>query len=185
MPQPALMTKLADPSADTKPWYRYLWPWLVMLPPAASVIAGLTTAWLADGPPALVVDDYADIAQVTVERAERDERARDLRLAAQVQLRPADQRPTPVRVVLSAGDVGFRLPAQLLLELIHPTREELDRRVTLQSEGGAYVGVLSRPPGRLYLQLSDTASQWRLVGELNARSVDLELLATRAVRSDE
>lgn len=34
-------------SPGTNPWYRQLWPWLVFLPPAAAVIGGFTTLYLA------------------------------------------------------------------------------------------------------------------------------------------
>ena len=81
----AVSMNMPDSDQD-KPWYRHLWPWLAMLPPAAAVIGGLTTVWLAGGPPALVVDDYADIARVTVERAERDRRASELGLSAEFSL---------------------------------------------------------------------------------------------------
>lgn len=41
------------------PWYRQLWPWLIMAPPCVSVIAGIALAWTAiwsdDG---LVTPDY-------------------------------------------------------------------------------------------------------------------------------
>ena len=41
------------------PWYRHLWPWLIIAPPAASVVAGLAMLWIAiasdDG---LVTPDY-------------------------------------------------------------------------------------------------------------------------------
>ena len=29
------------------PWYRQFWPWFLMLPPAAALIGGLATLWLA------------------------------------------------------------------------------------------------------------------------------------------
>ena len=32
---------------DTKPWYRQLWPWLLIIPPAAAVIGGGFTLYLA------------------------------------------------------------------------------------------------------------------------------------------
>src|SRR5512140_1636724 len=42
-----------------QPWYREPWPWILMAGPAAVVVAGFVTAWLAvrsdDG---LVMDDY-------------------------------------------------------------------------------------------------------------------------------
>ena len=44
---------------DIGPWYREPWPWLLMAGPAAVVVAGFATLWLAvssnDG---LVADDY-------------------------------------------------------------------------------------------------------------------------------
>lgn len=43
----------------TTPWYRQLWPWLIMAPPFVSVIAGIALLWTAissnDG---LVTPDY-------------------------------------------------------------------------------------------------------------------------------
>jgi len=32
---------------DNRPWYRQLWPWLVMIPPAAAVVGGFITLTLA------------------------------------------------------------------------------------------------------------------------------------------
>ena len=29
------------------PWYRQLWPWLIIIPPAGAVLGGLFTVWLA------------------------------------------------------------------------------------------------------------------------------------------
>jgi uncharacterized protein len=46
-------------SAPTaKPWYRQLWPWLLIVPPAAAVIGGAFTLYLAiTRPDALVRQD--------------------------------------------------------------------------------------------------------------------------------
>jgi hypothetical protein len=30
-----------------RPWYRQLWPWLLIIPPAAAVIGGMLTLYLA------------------------------------------------------------------------------------------------------------------------------------------
>jgi hypothetical protein len=41
-----------------KPWYRHVWPWLLMVPPAAAVIGGGVTLYLAlTRPDALVRKD--------------------------------------------------------------------------------------------------------------------------------
>jgi hypothetical protein len=34
-------------NATPKPWYRQLWPWLLMIPPTAAVIGGGITLYLA------------------------------------------------------------------------------------------------------------------------------------------
>ena len=40
------------------PWYRYPWPWVAIAIPAAAVIMGMTTLYLAlTNPDYLVVDD--------------------------------------------------------------------------------------------------------------------------------
>lgn len=46
-------------ATDTRPWYRYRWPWILISMPAASVVLGvilITTAM--NNPAILVVDDY-------------------------------------------------------------------------------------------------------------------------------
>jgi len=45
-------------AAVTKPWYRHYWPWLLIVPPAAAVVGGLFTLYLAvSRPDALVRKD--------------------------------------------------------------------------------------------------------------------------------
>jgi hypothetical protein len=45
-------------SRSSRPWYRQLWPWLLMLPPAMAVIGGAITLYLAlSRPDALVRQD--------------------------------------------------------------------------------------------------------------------------------
>ena len=50
---------------QTKPWYRYPWPWVAIAIPGAAVIMGITTLVLAlSNPDPLVVDKstYRDIS---------------------------------------------------------------------------------------------------------------------------
>ena len=161
---------------DDRPWYRHLWPWLLMIPPAGAVIGGGLTAWLAGGPPALVVDDYSEIALATERRLARDQRAAELGLQAALLLDTAvSQRAIDVRLRLSARADGFEPPERILLKFIHPTHAELDRAGALQRRGQEYAGRLERPPGRLYLQLGDPDGRWRLVGELQPGATCLDL----------
>lgn len=61
----------------SKPWYKHLWPWLVMLPPLAAVIGGVVTLILAGGPPDLVVDDLDKRAELVPLEADRAGAARN------------------------------------------------------------------------------------------------------------
>lgn len=162
-------------NTDTKPWYRQIWPWLVMVPPAAAVVGGFWTAWLAGGPPALVVDDYGEIAMVTQQRYARDQRARELQLSGGLEFMAAASDMGTVRVHVNAGDSRFVLPAAVRLQLVHPTREQADRDALLSGGNGQYSGEIERPPGRVYVQLADLDETWRLVGELQAGSTQLDL----------
>ena len=59
----------------SKPWYKYLWVWLIMLPPLAAVIGGLVTFILAGGPPDLVSDSFGENSAEVRSEINRDGRA--------------------------------------------------------------------------------------------------------------
>jgi hypothetical protein len=73
-------------------------------------------------------------------------------------------------------------PAGLVLQLIHPTKQELDQTIELTGSEGRYVGQpyrsASQSPSRYYVALSDKAATWRLTGELAAAATTLELHAS-------
>jgi len=166
-----------------RPWYRQFWPWFIMAFPAASVVGGLLTFYLAGGEPAMVVDDYGRIAMVTARRAERTQRAADLGLSARLTF----MAESGIQVALEQNAVEGAegpdyWPGSLLLELVHPTRSELDREVELAGSLGRYAGDVDRPPGRYYVLLSDASGTWRLTGELADGAAGLELDA--GVRSE-
>ena len=157
------------------PWYRHVWPWLLMIPPASAVIGGFMTAYLAGGPPALVVDDYGTIAMATQQRVGRDNRARELGLTARLGLAQATATgEQAVHVELEQAE-SSGLPEQVVLQLVHPTRAEFDRETVLLRGTHGYQGRIHRPVGRLYVQLGDVPGTWRLLGELAARADTLEL----------
>lgn len=164
------------------PWYRQFWPWFIMSIPAASVIGGLLTFYLAGGEPSMVVDDYGRIAMVTAQLAQRDKRAEQLGLNARLTFAvTADQGVQLITVNLKQRTEADELPASLLLQLVHPTLSELDRSIELVGSEGLYAGRMERPPGRYYVSLSDTEESWRLTGNLSAGTSSLELRASGRV----
>ncbi len=60
-------------SATTiRPWYRQLWPWLLMLPPALSVVGGAVTYYLAVTRPESLVSQDCVQDGVTMRCGETD-----------------------------------------------------------------------------------------------------------------
>ncbi len=167
---------MAEPIPQ-KPWYKYWLLWAAMVPPAAAVIGGLVTAWLAGGPPDLVVDDYGEIALATQQRLERDQLARSLGLSAWLTVEPGRQPDTPATVLvrLSAEGKPYTRPVSLQLQVIHPTTAAKDQALELKRVDDHYAGRLHWPQTRYYLQLSDPASRWRLIGETRGGQRQLAL----------
>lgn len=158
--------------AAAKPWYREPWPWLLMAGPAAVVVAGFATLYLAvtseDG---LVVDDYYRRGLAINSTLAREERARTLGLSATLELSPRRDR---VQVRL-AGATGRPLP--LRLRLVHPTRVGQDQSVTLLYHPVEAYAAALKPveSGTWHVVIEDQAAGWRLAGTLPARHNRLEL----------
>ena len=166
-----------DPT-HPEPWYRQFWPWFLILLPALSVVGSIVTIVIAsNNPHAMVVDDYARIGLATHRKMERDGRAAELGMAAEIRL---DSDPAEIRVSL-AGDAPR--PDHLVLLLSHPTLSGSDRRLLLPGYGEIYSGRLAQPlTGRWYVQLSPPGDEWRLAGELDDSTVTLKLIPAAGAR---
>lgn len=149
-------------SADTQPWYKERWPWLLMAGPAVVIVAGVITVWLAvvsnDG---LVTDDYYKQGMTVNQSLHRDHQAGELGLHADVMRSGLN-----IRLLLGA-DKDVSLPAELFLKVAHPTRAGQDQLVKVTLEGqGFYTGKLAADiSGRWLVSIEDPAGKWRLQGE--------------------
>ena len=141
------------------PWYRERWPWILMSGPAAVVVAGIATAWIAfataDG---LVADDYYKRG-LGINAVLKREQA-------------AAQRGIEARVERGDGVVRVRLrgaePPVLFLNLVHATRAGYDVRLRLERDmDGGYQAAL--PPlaaGHWRAVVDDPRGEWRVVQEV-------------------
>jgi uncharacterized protein len=162
------------------PWYRHLWPWLLMLGPAVAVLGGATTLWLAvvsdDG---LVADDYYKQGLAVNRVLSREQRAKALGYRARVSFLDG------IRVRLTATE-NLASTGRLKLLLVHPTQKASDASWFLNLDArGDYVAA-TRPAnaaswrGRRTLILEDEAQTWRLVGDMDTgRTQEVELTATK------
>jgi len=106
----------------TKPWYRQLWPWLLISGPAAVLLAGAVTTWLAfasaDG---LVAEDYYRQGLAINKVLAREEAAKQLGISADLEF--------------ESGRMRIRLknqsPEALFVHLAHATRAGHDQRLRL------------------------------------------------------
>ncbi len=146
----------APPGA--RPWYREPWPWILMAGPAAVIVAGAATIWLAvasaDG---LVADDYYKRGLAINQDLKRQQRAEERGITARV-----SQPPGRLRVQLQGA-----APEALFVQLVHATRPGMDQRVRLAPAGqGVYEAELSAlAPGRWRLILEDPRGEWKIVRE--------------------
>ncbi len=164
----------------SKPWYRHLTLWLVLMPAMGGVVAGLGIAVTGfSNPPQLVVDDRIDVGRATHQLHERERRAGELGLAARVHFDEAER----LQVILSSSE-GNDLPDQLAVTLYHPTMEDRDETYDLIRAGdGRYVAERSGDePGRRYVHVEpERDGEWRLIGERQAEDAVLELRPRRPV----
>ena len=161
-----------------RPWYRQIWPWALMAPPAASVIFWVVIITTMAGPPDLVVADYAKVGLTYAQDHTRLNAAAQLGVAA------------AARVDRRSGHVSLRLdglstpPATLELTLVHATNAQHDRTIDLQrNSAGLYHGDVGQPiTGARQLRLTPGGDQWLLTARLDAASEALDLVPYR--RSD-
>ena len=141
------------------PWYREPWPWIIMSGPAAVIVAGAITTWIAfataDG---LVADDYYKRG-LGINAVLKREQA-------------AAQRGIEVRIERSDSQVRVRLrgaePPVLFLSLVHATRAGNDVRLRLErAADGSYQAAL-RPlaAGHWRAVVDDPRGEWRVVQEI-------------------
>lgn len=143
-----------------KPWYRHRWPWLLMAGPAAVLVAGAITTWIAfasaDG---LVAEDYYKQGLGINRRLAREDAARQLGLSALVRVQEGS-----IRVELRGS-----APEVLFVHLAHATRAGHDVRLRLtRAPDGAYAAALpALPAGRWHAAIEDPLGAWRIVRELS------------------
>ena len=143
-----------------KPWYHEPWPWILMAAPAAAIIGGAITIWLAvasaDG---LVAEDYYRRGLAINQELKREAEATRRGLTARV-----ESGAGRLRVALDGAGAA---PEAIFAQLVHPTRAGHDQRLRLARVGPAlYETELPElPAGRWRVILQDPGGEWRIVQE--------------------
>ena len=158
---------IADETLDANtPWYRQFWPWFIIALPLTAVIGGLITLYIAisnvDG---LVVDDYYKQGLAINPTLARDTKAAELKLAALARI---DLASSKIHVQLTSDQKTLN-PEALRLQLLHPTRANLDISLELKRlKHGSYMSDLpSLAAGKWHLLLEPGSREWRLTGRVD------------------
>lgn len=147
------------------PWYKHLWPWIIIGILACSVTLTVSMVTIAvNNPDNLVNDNYYEAGKGINRSLDRELLAQTLQLRAKVHL---DELTGEVEVNLT----GNSNPATLELNLISPTQPEKDRKINLarsDSETGRYIGqVTDKVEGRRFVELLGVEGDrtWRMFEE--------------------
>ena len=164
-------------TAPQPPWYRQLWPWLLMLMPATALVGGVITFWLAATTNnSMVVDDYYREGRAINLQLARDRAAQSMGLSASL------ARAAGSAELRLASSASAPLPPFVNVRVLHATRAELDRTLTLAAEGGGvYRSRQQELPeqGRWNVSIEDPDRTWRLTGAADGFARPLELSAAQ------
>lgn len=142
---------------DSTPWYRQLWPWLLIIPPGGAVIGGIVTIMLAiQSPNAMVVDNYYKEGLAINQQKHRLDTAREQHLSAFL-------RNDGHRIELTL-DGNIQTDDALTLQFIHATRADFDHNIQLKTLGaGKYSAPApALPSGIWYLRLQSADMRWEI-----------------------
>jgi uncharacterized protein len=161
------------------PWYRHAWPWLLMLPPLASIVAGVTILYFAlETSDSLAVEDYAHIEALNRQQFALNRAARELGVRAELAIESDALHGAVVEVTLQALG-AHATPEALRLKMQHATRAGFDRSFTLlRTAGNRYRATGAALPGARYdLELEPEDQSWRLATRIVALPASAELTA--------
>lgn len=164
---------------DNRPWYRQLWPWLVMIPPAAAVVGGFITLTLAIRyADPLVTESHLKRGLAVVTDEHGMQAAARLGVQGQLEL---DRSTGRLRLILS----GQTRPELLSLTFSHPTLASRDVILPLLRDAhGVYVGATQLDlHGRWYLKLNPPDQAWELNAVLPADADHLRLASSVGSRA--
>jgi hypothetical protein len=144
--------------ADTLPWYRQVWPWFLISLPASAVIGGIITIIIAvNSADPLVVDNYYKEGLAINQEIKRRATAAGMELNGLL-------RSDGNQVTLALSSISPLNDPQLKLQIVHATRPELDRKISLErkAEGQYAADMPTLEAGIWYMQVENNEQTWEI-----------------------
>jgi len=142
---------------DIKPWYKQIWPWVLIVLPLCAVVASVTTLFIAiNNKPDMVVEDYYKKGKAINVDLSRLENA--YRLALKFTLSVSGDKITLMQTF------GEPQTAALRLKFIHRTQKIKDfEQLLTANANGEYILNLTQPlAGKWTIQLESFDAKWRI-----------------------
>ena len=159
---------------DTKPWYRQFWPWFVIALPFSSVVAGLSTVYIAfSNADSLIEDNWYQVGKTINRQTAKEQRAQHLNIGGMLTVET--RADTPIfKLALNANEES---PAPFLrLKWVHPTLSEYDQELTLTRDAdGSYIGAWAELPQAHYhvqLESMNDDAPWRIAKRVHWPSAE-------------
>lgn len=150
---------MIDEKGQAIRWYQEPYMWLVVSLPLTAVIAGMVILYFAiESNDGLVVDDYYKRGLEVNKVLERDHKAAEYELKANLEI----ARNNPVFNIILTGNKNFILPDKIKVSFLHPTRKGLDHQLVLKKgHDNIYHGPAPElMRGKWYVQIETV--NWRL-----------------------
>lgn len=155
---------------DSRPWYKQFWPWMLIALPLTSVVAGLTTLYIAvSNRDALVIEKWHKDGKAIYSERSSLQMAADFALHGSLLI---DDLTGEIFLDLKNQDTDtltnslkeFQYPKALLLKIIHPTLAVRDQYLSLTNTSSQqYRGQLDQSiVGSRFLYLSDEDESWQI-----------------------
>ncbi len=157
-------------ATDSLPWYKQFWPWVLIALPLASVVAGLTTLYIAvSNRDALVIEKWHKDGKAIYSESSSLQVAADFALHGSLLI---DELTGEIFLDLKNQDTDtldstlkeFKYPKALLLKIVHPTLAARDQYLSLPNTSSQqYRGQLDQSiVGSRFLYLSDEDESWQI-----------------------
>ena len=155
---------------DLEPWYKQFWPWVLVALPLSSVIAGLSTLYIAVvNQDSLVIEKWSKDGKAIYSDVSRFKAAEKLGLSGQLKI---DYVTGEIFLHLlsdaiekGVGDeAAYTYPDKLFLGIIHPTMASKDQNISLSKVAdNNYRGQLNHQiEANRSLFLSDLNESWQI-----------------------
>lgn len=156
------MSFVEESNPESVPWYKQFWPWVIIALPLASVIAGLSTLFIAvQNQDALIVEKWQKDGKTIYADNSRMKMASRLGLRGKMSF---DSLTGEIFLDLYSDNKNFNYPKVLLLKIVHPTLASKDQNIMLSATN------LNRYRGQLDMALdmhkviyiSDEKDSWQI-----------------------